>query len=384
MVLKDRFWPRLAQKITPAATKKLVDSIAAYADRNGDILMTLDMSKRYSFGDMDRALIYDTTGISEAEVTDAIKQTKDIYQSNRVQTNPFYILCTLLSGYYLSKNDARSAQMVWTYMTLQMYVSIHKGLYQYGCNYEIMAYTIAHLDNTFSIRDFPSIFAFIQDNSKTVLETYKNRLVRCTNKDITWVIDANWTRMKGKMKKIAARFYDNHKSGRYLNADSDSYDSEDFHQMDNQSFATDRLVNKVYIRLINHQYDRRFIKYSMSGSETSYNKILTLIEDIIDADGENGTMRGLIDDMIKFYLTQAGKPASYLGKGDFIAYMKTAFASNTAAHEMSRIKGTIDSWLNQFMFKYGRANYGKTVQIMYRRVIYMFFVFVINYEAKLQ
>ena len=384
MQLRDTFWPLMVKNITPAATKKLTAAIAAYVDRNSDILMSLDMSRRFSFGDADRAVVYEAIGTTEEDVLEAVSRSKEIYQGNRIQSNPFYLMSALLTGYYITKNDVKTAGIVWTYTSLMMYVSIHKGLYKYDANQAVMDYTIAHLDNTFSIREFPSIFAFIQDNTKTVLETYKSRYSRCTDRDATWVIDANWTRLKGKMKKIAAKFYDNHKSGRYLNSDTDSFDSEDYHQMDNVSFATDRLVNRVYIKLINHQYDKRFIKYSMSGSDTSYNKVLNLIDDIIDGDGDSGSMRKLIDEMIKFYLLQSGKPISYLGKGDFIVYMRTAFASNTAAKEMEFIKSTIDRWLKDNMYKYGRANYGKTVQIMYRRTIYMFFVFMINYEAKLQ
>ena len=383
-MIRDTLWPLMTKNITPAVTKKLSTDIGSYVDRNGHVLMTLDFSQRYSFGDRDRELIYNAIGITEDEVEELVSQSKYIYQSNRVQSNPFYNTCALLTGWYVKKNDMNSAIAVWTYMSLMMLTSIHKGLFKFGLQPEIWSYTIAHIDATFSIRNFPSIFAFIQDNTKTVVETYKAKLARGDDKDVTYVIDANWTRLKGKMKKLASKYYENHKSGRYLNQDTDSYDSEDYHQMDNVSFASDRLVNKVYIKLINRQYDKRFIKYSMSGSETSYNKVVNLIEDIIDGDGADGALRDVIDSLIKFYLMNSGKPMSYVGRGDYVAFMKTSFGSNTSSKEMEYVKATIDRWLGEHMYKYGRANYGKTVQIMYRRVIYMFLVFVINYEAKLQ
>jgi len=383
-MVKDVLWPLMIKNVTPAATRKMSIDIGSYVDRNSGILLTLDLSNRYSFADGDRELIYNVVGTSENEVSELVAGSKQIYQSNRVQSNPFYITCALLTGWYLNKKDAQSANVVWTYMSLMMLTSIHKGLFKFGLNHEVWEYTLAHLDKTFSIREFPSIFAFIQDNTKTVVDTYKAKLMKGDDKDLAYTIDANWTRLKGKLKKLAARYYDNHKSGRYLNQDTDSYDSEDFHMMDNVSFATDRLVNRVYIKLINRQFDRRFIKYSMNGSETSYTKVSNLVDDIIDNDGESGTMRSLIDNLVRFYLLNSGRPISYVGKGDFIAYMKTAFGSNTTAGEMATIKNIIDQWLADNMYKYGRANYGKTVQIMYRRVIYMFFVFVINYEAKLQ
>lgn len=383
-MIRETMWPLMTRNITPAATKKIVTQVAAYVDWNSSTLLTLDMSTRYSFADKDREVIYSAVGITPAEVEDLVRQSKFIYQSNKIHSNPFYITSTLLTAWYLKKNDEKMAVMVWTYMSLNMLTSIHKGVFPYPPNREIWDYTLSHIDHTFSIINFPSIFAFIQDNSTTVINTYKTMLTRGDDKDLTYVIDANWTRLKGKMKKIAARYYDNHKSGRYLNRDTDSFGEDNFHQMDNVSFAADRLVNKVYIKLVNHQFDRRFIKYSMSGSDVSYNKVLHLVEDIIDEDGEDGNLKDAIDKLIKFYLNTSGKPMSYIGKGDFVVYMKTAFGSNTLTREMIEVKETIDQWLKEHMYKYGRANYGKTVQITYRRVIFMFLVFVINYEAKLQ
>ena len=383
-MLKDIYWSSFASKLTPANTKVLLKNISTFVDRNSEILLTLDLSTRYSFNDSDRAVVYDAVGISEDQMVESIKAAKDIYSNNKIQSNPFYITSMLIAGHYLNKKDTDTARTIITYMSLQMYVSLHKGFFKYDANKQVMDYTIAHLDSTYSIRQFPSIFAFIDNNSATVIDTYKTRIMKCDDKDLTWVIDATWTRLKWKLKKIASNFYENHESGRYLNSETDSYETGTFREMDNQSFAVDRLTNKVYIKLINRQYDKRFLKYSVTNADTSLQKRTNLIEDIIDGDGEDGAMRTLISSMIEFYLQQSGKPIEYVAKGDFIAFMKTAFGSNTEAPQMILIKQIIDKWLTDNMYKYGKAKYGSTAKTQYRRAIYMFFVFVINYEAKVQ
>ena len=350
-MLKDEFEPIIAKSLTPSSLKEMEKKMSAYVDRNSDILLSLDLSRRYSFGD-----------------------------------DPFYSASILTASHLLSsdkkKGDNPVVITVITYMSLMMWTSLHKGFFKYEANKQVMDYTIAHLDSTFRIRQFPSLFAFIQDNTMTVVNTYKDRIMTATDKDLTWVIDAIWTRLKGKIKKISSEFYKNHQSGRYLNTDEDSYSEEDFHEMDNQSFGIDRLTNKVYVKLINRQYDKRFIKYSITQSDTSLTKITNLIEDIIDSDGESGKLRSVISSMIEFYLRQSGKPIEYIAKGDYVAFMKTAYASNTIVPQMEFIKSTIDGWLADNMYKYGKAKYGKTLQIQYRRCIYMFLVFVINFEAK--
>lgn len=385
-VLKDEFEPIIAKSLTPSTLKEMERKMSAYVDRNSDILLSLDLSRRYSFGDADRQVVYDAIGITEDQLNVAIRNSKSIYSGNKIQSNPFYIASILTASHLLSsdkkKGDNPVVITVITYMSLMMWTSLHKGFFKYEANKQVMDYTIAHLDSTFRIRQFPSLFAFIQDNTMTVVNTYKDRIMTAADKDLTWVIDAIWTRLKGKIKKISSEFYKNHQSGRYLNTDEDSYSEEDFHEMDNQSFGIDRLTNKVYVKLINRQYDKRFIKYSITQSDTSLTKITNLIEDIIDSDGDSGKLRGVISAMIEFYLRQSGKPIEYVAKGDYVAFMKTAYASNTIVPQMEFIKSTIDGWLADNMYKYGKAKYGKTLQIQYRRCIYMFLVFVINFEAK--
>ena len=385
-VLKDEFEPIIAKSLTPSSLKEMEKKMSAYVDRNSDILLSLDLSRRYSFGDADRQVVYDAIGVTEDQLNVAIRNSKSIYSGNKIQSNQFYIASILTASHLLSsdkkKGDNPVVITVITYMSLMMWTSLHKGFFKYEANKQVMDYTIAHLDSTFRIRQFPSLFAFIQDNTMTVVNTYKDRIMTAADKDLTWVIDAIWTRLKGKIKKISSEFYKNHQSGRYLNTDEDSYSEEDFHEMDNQSFGIDRLTNKVYVKLINRQYDKRFIKYSITQSDTSLTKITNLIEDIIDSDGESGKLRSVISSMIEFYLRQSGKPIEYIAKGDYIAFMKTAYASNTIVPQMEFIKSTIDGWLADNMYKYGKAKYGKTLQIQYRRCIYMFLVFVINFEAK--
>ena len=293
-MLKDTFRPLIAKNLTPTAMGKLEKQMVAYVDQNSEFLMTIELTRRFSFGDQDRDVLYQAIGIPEADLDTAIHRSKDIHSGNKIQSKPFYIASMLTAGYLLDqkdKNSVKLAHLVVTYMSLNMWTSLHKGFFKYGANQQVMDYTLTHLNNTFSIRDFPSIFAFIQDNTVTVINTYADRIKRGADKDLTWVIDATWTRLKGKLKKISSEYYYNHQQGNYLNADTEEWTDTSYRELENQSFATDRLANKVYIKLTNRQYDRRFIKYSISRSDTSLTKLTHLIEDIIDQDGNDGSMK---------------------------------------------------------------------------------------------
>ena len=46
------------------------------------------------------------------------------------------------------------------------------------------------------------------------------------------------------------------------------------------------------------------------------------------------------------------------------------------------VKDYLDMWLQEHMTVVGRSNYGKTAKQSYRKALYMFFIFIINYIAK--
>lgn len=381
-MIRDAIENQVTASLTPSAIKTLTSNIMSYVDRNSDILMTLDLSQRYSFGDRDREVIYQAIGVTEDLMMEKIRESKYINKSNRNNNNPFYTASVIVMSRLLKLKKEQEAKNVMMYMSLMMYTSIHKGLFKYGANKQIMDYTLTSLDNSYKIRSMSSLLAFITDNSDVAFETYKSRISKCDDTDITYVTDALWTRLKGKLKKIASAYYKNHESGNYLNADSDVINDTEFREIDNNSFMVDRLANKVYLKLLNHQFDDRFLKYSITRSDVSYQKLKNLIDDII-SDDQNNTVRDYLVVCIEYYIISSGRGFDYIGRGDFITYMKSAYASNTDMQQMAHMKSTLDTWLDDHMVVIGRANYGKTARLGYKKALYMFFVFMINHEAKI-
>ena len=123
------------------------------------------------------------------------------------------------------------------------------------------------------------------------------------------------------------------------------------------------------------------MKYAITRSDTSYQKLKNLIDDIID-DNEDGNLTIFLSAMIEYFLMMSGKGFEYIARGEFISYMKSSYASNTEMQQMVVMKSILDKWLNEHMISMGRSNYGKTAKLGYKKSLYMFFVFIVNNEAK--
>ena len=67
-MLKDTFRPLIAKNLTPTAMGKLEKQMVAYVDQNSEFLMTIELTRRFSFGDQDRDVLYQAIGIPEADL----------------------------------------------------------------------------------------------------------------------------------------------------------------------------------------------------------------------------------------------------------------------------------------------------------------------------
>lgn len=379
-MLRDVFMPDIERSLL-SNWKAFERSAVKFIDKNSSILYSLDMSTRYSFAEADRAILYDAMRIDVKQLKDEIKKSKDIASINKIMSNPFYD-ATILAMHVMVKNKRdKEALFLAIYASLNMYVSLHYGLFEFGANKNIMDYTIANLDNSYRIRQVKSIYGLLVDNAQVWFAKYKPKIARCDDADISALVFALWDRIKGKLAKLAHAYYDTKNSGKYLNYDSDSYSQDDFHVMDNDSYAIDRLATKAYLKLINHQFDSKFIRYSITRSDTSYSKLANIIDDII-ADDDNNDVRKVITSIIEYYVVTCKKPPDTVARGEFISFMKKAYASNASLEQLDIVKSQIDKWLNENMYKYGKSKYANTAKLQYRKSIYMFFLFIINFEAK--
>lgn len=405
-VLIDTFDRIVDSRIAQASIRnRMQQGISRFIDKNSDILYTLNMSDRYSFSDRDRAVIYDACGLTERMITDAIRQS-EINKTNKIQTNPFYHACMLVARGLLKINDKNTAHLVVTYMSMMMYVSAHRGRWQTKPNKAVMEYTLAHLDRGFKITQMSSIAEFIKDNADTTFDTYETwiynppsapppiveRKVGASKKMVEVIPGADlemaniiyqfWSRLKRKLILIAQVFYKNKEAGLYLNYDSSVHNEKELRLIDNDSFAMDRIANTVYTKLINHQFKQQWLKMSITQSAVSYPKLSNLFDDIIQEDDDE-KLRLFILAILEYFVTISGNPIDKISTPKFIQVINAGYGSAATSEQMQLIKDTLEFWVNTYMVRYGRANYGRTASIAYKKSLLMTIVYIINYEAKL-
>ena len=121
-LIRDRVKSQVEKSLTQPAINTLTKYISDYIDRNSDILLSLDLSKRFSFADQDRQPIFDVIGVSIEEMTQLIRDSKDIHNGNKIHSNPFYCACMICMWQLLRMKKEKEAMLIMNYMSLMMYI----------------------------------------------------------------------------------------------------------------------------------------------------------------------------------------------------------------------------------------------------------------------
>ena len=362
--------------------KKLIKAIQKYADSHSDILNSVDMSQRLIFGDKDKNVIYEVTGLEPSLIAKAVKESPVIKSTWRIATNPFYISCLLAARFFELNKKKPEMNAVIVYMSYVLYTSSHKSSFPYVPNKQIMDYTMNNLSNRYLIKQVGTIQGMIEHTVINAINgRYEKDLQDCSDIYIKDILSALETRMSSVIKYIASEYYKNHDSGAYLFHEEDSEDENNYHISDNISYKIDRIVNLVSASIISEGFDystciKRAINLNPGASSK---KLEPMLRTIVQDDMES--IKPMISDMLTLFIYKStvGNTINDLRTSKFISESLQIYKSNSQDEITTRIKDRLKKWIEITSSKYGRnfISKGKTSLDTYRRSIYTCFVFKI-------
>jgi hypothetical protein len=181
------------------------------------------------------------------------------------------------------------------------------------------------------------------------------------------------------MRKLCNEFTENIKNGNYLQSEHDDYSDEHFYEADNDSFAIDRITNKVLTNLVVNGPDRQLVELSAKNCSVSVNTLQTSVLTLISEDNRDD-IRRMIECLLSLYLT--GNTDKNISVNDihtnkfYIHCIRVYRQSNTANQNIIEIKNILDKWVKDLDLRSKVSTVGSLGN--YRKAIFMFFVFTIE------
>ncbi len=370
-VLYDTIIPSIANNIK-SKELEITKYILAYINKNSNSLQVNGPIRKLIFHDNDKEYLFKTLNIEPSIVKSAIKQCSLIQPSWQILNNPFNTLtATIIAELVVKKND-KYAKIILTFLMLKFYSSIQSHFAKYGLNPNIMDYAINNMSNKFKIKKFGTIFDTLLDSCYNCHETFKPRMMTCSDEAIKNYIMAINTRIRSLIKKMINEYEICRKSGAYMNTEQDSNDEDNYKEVTNNSMVIEKMVNSVILSILGRPINDKIVKMCARDCDVSYSAIKTALITLINKKNDN--IKIVLSMILQLFLNDVKNKPSEVNSKKFIALAMSYYKkSNTKDEAVIKIKEILDEWLTETSVTYVKTNREAT-KINFRKAVYMYFV----------
>lgn len=357
-------------------TELLKKGIEDYLNRNIDKLTTIGPIHRTVFSDMDMSYLYRAIEVDPLKIKEIINKSPTIKGQWQIMSNPFNSAIALAIRYYTIKNNPSMVNSLLIFLTLSMYPSLHFKYFKFEPNEQIMNYTINNLSNKFKIKQLGTIYHAMLDTTQVCYKTNSEKLIRCSDKDIIDFIMDEKTRLNSLLKKIAIEFYKNKEDAKYLNTDSDSYEEDNYHEADSNTFAVERMTNNVTLKLVVDGPNMRLVTTAAKLCQVSVSELRNYVNTMVNNENRDD-IRIITESILFLFIFDSQNTISEVNSNKFLMYcIETYKKSNTTDENIIKIKKVLDKWLENL------GTYKKTQRLAtinnFRRALFIFFVLTIQ------
>lgn len=363
-------------------TTEINNFIKKYIDRNSEILYYNTPLYRLYFSDeSERKFIYDKFDIEVSDVKDVIKKVPELKAGWKILNDPFNIFMTLIIREACIKKDQQTMNNSLLFLSLSLYASLHYKYFPYPPNENIMSYTINNVSNKYLFKQYGSVIKAIIHTIMKNHETYENELKSMEDKDILKYLMNLRIRLNNLIQNFANEYYKNQKSGKYLNHESESYDSENYHENDSLSLTISRISEHVALKFFTSGTNLKLLQLSANMAQCDRNVLRNAIENI--KENESDKVKEIISLIIQIYLGDNNSVDSIISKKFSVESISIYSKSNTKDERLLRIKDILDYFLTHNCERYASTERTAT-KINYRKGLFIYFVLFIQYAQQIK
>ena len=379
-VLKTELSPIVAKALSNKDNLKTFRSIIdKYMARNVEAYSSVGPSKRPVRHPTEVIEFIKICGLSDEIIKAALAKVIGNNPAWKNFNTPYMVAIVLAVRFFgIVKKDADLLRTALMYLVTNIYQFMFNKYYPYFEPEPMaMAYTIANLTEKYKVKKNGTIIATIMEVMQTCWETHKPRLQNGTDTDFLKYINDATSRINSLMKNLAIEFNENLKNKNYLQSEHEDFSDESYYEADSDSYAIDRIANKVLTNLIVNGPDRKLVEMAARNSEVSVNMLQTSIL-ALTSEKNRDDIRAMIERLLSLYLTDnPGAVVADIKTNKFYVYCIRVYRqSNTINKNIIEIKKILDKWVDELELKKKSSSPGQLGN--YRKAIFVFFIFTIE------
>jgi hypothetical protein len=378
-ILLTELYPLVAKGLSKKEnTNNLKNAVSSFLDRNNEKLTTIGPIHRIIFTADDQNELFKSIEVTPIQIREILKKSSMIKSQWKIINDPFNSAMAMTIRYYSITKNKEMINACLIYFTLSMYPSLHFKYFEYEPNEQVMNYTINNLSNKYKIKQFGTIYGALNETTSNCYNHNTEKIIRGTDKDVLDFVQDVKTRLNSLIKHIAQEFYKNKADNLYLNTDSDSYDEDNYHEADSNTYAIERITNNIVLHLVVNGPDIRLINVAAKWNQVSMSELRNYLTTMIVNDNRE-EIKSIIESILFLYLFDSQHTVQMINSDNFLAYCLEVYKkSNTTDENIIKIKKILDRWLEDL------GTYKKTQRLAtinnFRRALFTFFVATIQHS----
>ena len=347
--IKKKLWPMVEAALDKPAVKnaykRLINDFISV--RTESLYDTLPCD-RLLCSEIEMDKLFDILKIKKNDVKNIIGET---YYGPVDNFNPlaakheFTVTQLLIIKYFMQNKMKKDCDLAVIYLAFsgKFYPSVHYRSYPTVTPVRhIMEYVVNNkLSKKFDLTIYGNVIGAVKSVANTWLTTYTDRLRKCEDEDVVYLIQQLHSRVGSFTKNIATEYYEAYEDkDLYISYSSDSFDSEDFHLADSDTLKVGRCT-ETSVNYINSNGVEYKLCKMCSSTDITPNECKAVIESIISQKENIPDMKELISLMISLYFSTGERDVSDI---KFITYTISP-KPNAKQKEILRTKEIIENWL---------------------------------------
>lgn len=366
----------LKDKNVLVSYKRNLDS---YLGANTDVYFDAGPGKRPIYSE-ERANEYiKLLGLTSKELNDAVNGSSAL-KSSWFMLKPYNVANALATRYFLSSKNEEYQKMTAGYLVVALYPPLHYRYFRHGINDACMQYTINNISNKFNIKRSDNLWTMLLNMAMMAIDLHEEGLLKGTDIEYLNYIQDVQTRINNTLKNIANVYYDNYENQRFLKLEKENFDDETYYEADSNSYAVERITNKVLTHMLMHGPDMKLVELAAQTNKVSIAEMRNFAT-IIIVDSKADQIREVLESILFLYLfndddTNLHSPEQ-ISTNDFMIYCLQLYKrSNTTNKNIIRVKKILDEWLDEVGLT--KRTSRTATMISFRKALFTFFVMEIQ------
>lgn len=387
----NKFYPQVVSSMRSRG-RLMLQHIAKYRDKNIEILSSPYPFNYTLFGVEDQKIVWTVTGINEddvqAEIDALKKEIKDgcvasgytVPASLFVNLLPFRVILLLMIRYYMERGDREHMEEICAYTAYSMFYTVFHNSFPKGVNREIMMYTVNQMTKKHMLRNQESVDKMITYGIVLCANTYKKRIMDCTDDDIIYIIQQWKSRLRGYFVSIARQYFPNAEKKEAIFTSSEKVDSDDgtdIIERESRSGTISKLSQQYSQQFFQRPLDDQIILICSRLSTVSKNEIKNALTTLRSDKGRIHEVKAFYEAIFYLYLQEADLSEFDVHSKKFLVIMESFYKKGSSKEKnITMIKEMLDRWLTATSPSFKEAN-GATKVSSLKKAIFQYFVYVV-------